>query len=123
MGKNTRVGMDMDKILYPQVYMGNPTSRIFFNGYGYGMVLPDGYVPVAIPTYTMLLACWAPTLRPRRGHLQQTALKGTAWIINVGSMDLGMYLLKPISCTMVRLIAVFPFHIRTWIHGMIALNM
>jgi hypothetical protein len=30
--------------------MGNPTGRIFFDGYGYGMVLPDGYVPVAIPT-------------------------------------------------------------------------
>lgn len=30
--------------------MGNPTGRIFFDGYGYGMVIPDGYVPVAIPT-------------------------------------------------------------------------
>jgi hypothetical protein len=30
--------------------MGNPTGRIFFDGYGYGMVLSDGYVPVAIPT-------------------------------------------------------------------------
>jgi hypothetical protein len=41
----------MGKILYPRVYMGNPTGRIFFDGYGYGMVLPDGYVPVAIPNY------------------------------------------------------------------------
>jgi hypothetical protein len=30
--------------------MGNLTGRIFFDGYGYGMVLPDGYVPIAIPT-------------------------------------------------------------------------
>jgi hypothetical protein len=29
-GKNTRAGMGMDKILYPRVYMGNPTGRIFF---------------------------------------------------------------------------------------------
>jgi hypothetical protein len=29
--------------------MGNPIGRIFFDGYGYGMVLLDGYVPVAIP--------------------------------------------------------------------------
>jgi hypothetical protein len=29
--------------------MGNPMNR-FFDGYGYGMVLPDGYVPVAIPS-------------------------------------------------------------------------
>ena len=50
-GKNTRAGTGMGKILYPRVYMGNPTGRIFFDGYGYGMVLPDGYVPVAIPTW------------------------------------------------------------------------
>jgi hypothetical protein len=49
-GKNTRAGTGMGKILYPRVYMGNPTGRVFFDGYGYGMVLPNGYVPVAIPT-------------------------------------------------------------------------
>jgi hypothetical protein len=48
-GKNTHAGTGMGKILYPRVYMGNPTGRIFFDRYGYGMVLPDGYVPVAIP--------------------------------------------------------------------------
>jgi hypothetical protein len=42
-GKNTQAGTGMGKILYPRVYMGNPRYR-------YGMVLPDGYVPVAIPT-------------------------------------------------------------------------
>jgi hypothetical protein len=31
--------------------MGNPTGRNIFDGYGYGMVLPNGYVPVAIPTW------------------------------------------------------------------------
>jgi hypothetical protein len=30
--------------------MGNPKGRNVFDGYGYRMVLPDGYVPVAIPT-------------------------------------------------------------------------
>jgi hypothetical protein len=34
-GKNTRTGMGMGKILYPRVYMGNPTGRFFFDGYGY----------------------------------------------------------------------------------------
>jgi hypothetical protein len=48
MGKNTHAGTGMGKILYPRAYMGNPMGRIFFDGYGYGMVLPDGYVPVAI---------------------------------------------------------------------------
>jgi hypothetical protein len=51
MGKNTRAGMGMGKILYPRVYMGNPMDIIFFDGCEYGMVLPDGYVPVAIPTH------------------------------------------------------------------------
>jgi hypothetical protein len=55
-GKNTRAGTGMGKILYPRVYMGNPTGRIFFDGYGYGMVLPDGYVPVAIPSHKCLMA-------------------------------------------------------------------
>jgi hypothetical protein len=50
-GKNTRAGTGMGKILYSRVYMGNPTGRIFFDGYGYGMVLPDGYVHVAIPNW------------------------------------------------------------------------
>jgi hypothetical protein len=40
----------MGKILYPRAYMGNPAGRIFFDGYEYGMVLPDGYVPITIPT-------------------------------------------------------------------------
>jgi hypothetical protein len=28
-GKNTRAGTGMSKILYPRVYMGNPTGRFF----------------------------------------------------------------------------------------------
>jgi hypothetical protein len=48
MDKNTRAGTGMSKILYPRAYMGNPTGK-FFYGYGYGRILPDGYVPVAIP--------------------------------------------------------------------------
>jgi hypothetical protein len=51
-GKITRAGTGMGRILYPRVYMGNPTGTSFFDGYGYGMALPDGYVPVAIPTCT-----------------------------------------------------------------------
>jgi hypothetical protein len=81
-GKNTRAGTGMGKILYPRVYMGNPTGRIFFDGYGYGMVLPDGYVPVAIPTHASLREqagrwdqveetapanCWLAHSRRRRG--------------------------------------------------------
>jgi hypothetical protein len=52
--KTFLAGTGMGKILYARVYMGNPTGRIFFDGYGYGMVLPDGYVPVAIPKHGLL---------------------------------------------------------------------
>jgi hypothetical protein len=50
MGKITRAGTGMGTILYSRAYMGNPTGRSFFGGYGYGTALPDGYVPVAIPS-------------------------------------------------------------------------
>ena len=48
-GKNIRASTSMGKILYSKVYMSNAMSKIFFDGYEYGMVLSDGYVPVAIP--------------------------------------------------------------------------
>jgi hypothetical protein len=54
----------MGKILYPRVYMGNPTGRIFFDGYGYGMVLSDGYVPVAVPTRMAACNLYDPATNP-----------------------------------------------------------
>jgi hypothetical protein len=60
-GKNTRAGTGMGKILYPRVYMGNPTGRIFFDGYGYEMVLADGHVPIAIPKTDMSFKQLAPS--------------------------------------------------------------
>jgi hypothetical protein len=43
MGKTkiTCVGTNMGKILYPRTYMGNLTGRFLFDGFRYGMVLPD----------------------------------------------------------------------------------
>jgi hypothetical protein len=55
MGKITRASMGMGKILYPRAYIGNSTGRICFDGYGYGMTLPDGYVLVAIPRCDVLV--------------------------------------------------------------------
>jgi hypothetical protein len=51
-GKITHAGTGTGtgRILYPRALMGNPTGRSFFDGYGYETALPDGYVPVAIPT-------------------------------------------------------------------------
>jgi hypothetical protein len=43
----------MGKVLYPRAYMGNPTCMIFCDGYGYGKVLLDGYIHVAIPNNSL----------------------------------------------------------------------
>jgi hypothetical protein len=49
-GKITRVGIGMGKIPYSCTYMSNLTDIIFMDGYGYGMVIPNGYKLVAIPS-------------------------------------------------------------------------
>jgi hypothetical protein len=33
---------------YPPVYMGDPMGLFFCRGYGYGVVIPGGYLPIAI---------------------------------------------------------------------------
>jgi hypothetical protein len=48
MGKVTHTSMGTGEISYSQIYMCNPMGRILFDGYGYGMILADGYILVAI---------------------------------------------------------------------------
>jgi hypothetical protein len=48
--KITHAGTSMSKILYPRAYIGNTMGR-FFNVYMYGMVVPDGYIPITIPSH------------------------------------------------------------------------
>jgi hypothetical protein len=50
MGKKTRTGMSMGKDLNPHAGMGFLTGRVRVSGCGYGMALPDGFLPVAIST-------------------------------------------------------------------------
>jgi hypothetical protein len=45
-GKNTRAGTGMGKILYPRVYMGNPTGRFVFMGTGMEWYYPTGMYPL-----------------------------------------------------------------------------
>ena len=40
----------MGTISYPHTGMGIVAGIIFFRGYRYGIELPGGYIPVAIPT-------------------------------------------------------------------------
>ena len=40
----------MGTISYPHTGMGIVAGIIFFRGYGYGIELSGGYIPVAIPT-------------------------------------------------------------------------
>jgi hypothetical protein len=35
---------------YPPVYMGDPVGLFLCRGYGYGVVIPGGYLPIAIST-------------------------------------------------------------------------
>jgi hypothetical protein len=35
---------------YPPVYMGDPVGLFSCHGYGYGVVIPGGYLPIAIST-------------------------------------------------------------------------
>jgi hypothetical protein len=36
---------------YPLVYMGDPMGLFFCRGYGYGVVIPGGYLSIAISTH------------------------------------------------------------------------
>jgi hypothetical protein len=52
------MGMGMGVNLYPLVYMGDPVGLFFCRGYGYGVVIPGGYLPIAIsigPAQTWLM--------------------------------------------------------------------
>jgi hypothetical protein len=40
-GKNTRAGKGMDKILYPRAYTDNLTDKIYFDKYEYEMIPTD----------------------------------------------------------------------------------
>jgi hypothetical protein len=47
MGKNTRAGTDIDKILYPRAYMGNSTGRNFLMGTGMEWYYPMNMYPLS----------------------------------------------------------------------------
>jgi hypothetical protein len=42
------MGMGMGINPYPPVYMGDPMGLFLCRGYGYGVVIPGGYLPIAI---------------------------------------------------------------------------
>jgi hypothetical protein len=39
---------------YPPVYMGDPVGLFFCRGYGYGVVIPGGYLRIAISSRSKL---------------------------------------------------------------------
>jgi hypothetical protein len=47
---HTHMGMGMGVNSYPPVYMGDPVGLFLCRGYGYGVVIPGGYLPIAIST-------------------------------------------------------------------------
>jgi hypothetical protein len=44
------MGMSMGVNSYPPMYMGDPVELFLCRGYGYGVVIPGGYLPIAIST-------------------------------------------------------------------------
>jgi hypothetical protein len=42
------MGMGMGVNPYPPVYMGDPVGLFLCRGYVYGVVIPGGYLPIAI---------------------------------------------------------------------------
>jgi hypothetical protein len=40
------MGMGMGVNPYPPVYMGDPMGLFLCRGYGYGVVIPGGYLPI-----------------------------------------------------------------------------
>jgi hypothetical protein len=42
------MGMGMGVNPYPLVYMGDLVGLFLCHGYGYGVVIPGGYLPIAI---------------------------------------------------------------------------
>jgi hypothetical protein len=49
-GKTTRTGTGMGKNLNPHEGMSFLVGRVRISGCGYGIALPDGFLPVAIST-------------------------------------------------------------------------
>jgi hypothetical protein len=45
---HTHMGMGMGVNPYPSVYMGVPVELFLYRGYEYGIVIPSGYLPIAI---------------------------------------------------------------------------
>src|SRR5688572_15884552 len=50
------MGMGMGVNPYPLVYMGDPMGLFLCRGYGYGVVIPGGYLPIAISTETSIFS-------------------------------------------------------------------
>jgi hypothetical protein len=48
----TRMGTGMGELFYPCTGTGNLAGKILSHGYGYGIAIPDEYIPVAIFTPT-----------------------------------------------------------------------
>jgi hypothetical protein len=90
---HTHVGMGMCMRVnpYPPVYMGDLIGLFFCRGYGYGVVIPGGYLPIAIlsafrdqgvPGLTSEMSPRAPTQMGRREAEREGGKKGSrrrAW--------------------------------------------
>jgi hypothetical protein len=52
------MGMGMGVNPYPPVYMGYPMGLFLCRGYGYEVVIPDEYLPIAISRKRVRCKCY-----------------------------------------------------------------
>jgi hypothetical protein len=64
------MGMGMGVNPYPLVYMGDPMGLFLCRGYGYGVVIPGGYLPIAISKLVVVASVLVVLSRISLVHLE-----------------------------------------------------
>jgi hypothetical protein len=66
---------------YPPVYMGDPMGLFLCRGYGYGVVIPGGYLPIAISIRgtAMYTSSYIDFVRLHRTNTRDVLCKWSHW--------------------------------------------
>jgi hypothetical protein len=62
---------------YPPVYMGDSVGLFFCRGYGYGVVIPGGYLPIAISSRACIALICAIGFESRPRPAGDTGMSGS----------------------------------------------
>jgi hypothetical protein len=67
------MGMGMGVNPYPPMYMGDPMGLFLCRGYRYEVVIPGGYLPIAISSVDQSAVSWHRDLGSIEGNGKMTA--------------------------------------------------